>query len=45
MIYRERVTDSLLKFKLQCRGAVIIEGPRFCGKTTSENMFQKVGLV
>ena len=41
MIYRERVTDSLLKFKLQCRGAVIIEGPRFCGKTTSAKHVSK----
>ena len=41
MVYRERVTDSVLKFKLQCCGAVVIEGPRFCGKTTSAKHIAK----
>lgn len=34
-IYRHRVIDNLLKKKLQAKGAVLIEGPKWCGKTTT----------
>lgn len=34
-IYRERVADALLRRKLQGKGAVLIEGPKWCGKTTT----------
>lgn len=34
-IYRRRVIDNLLKKKLQAKGAVLIEGPKWCGKTTT----------
>ena len=27
--------DSLLEKKLQAKGAVLIEGPKWCGKTTT----------
>lgn len=27
--------DSLLKKKLQAKGAILIEGPKWCGKTTT----------
>lgn len=33
--YRHRIIDSLLKKKLQAKGAVLIEGPKWCGKTTT----------
>lgn len=31
--YRKRVVDSVLDFYLECMGAVLIEGPKWCGKT------------
>lgn len=33
--YRKRVADSLLADKLEVMGAVLIEGPKACGKTTT----------
>lgn len=33
--YKHRIMDSLLKKKLQTKGAVLIEGPKWCGKTTT----------
>ena len=33
--YRNRVVDSLLAEKLETMGAVLIEGPKYCGKTTT----------
>lgn len=33
--YRHRIMDSLLTKKLQAKGAVLIEGPKWCGKTTT----------
>ena len=33
--YRHRIMDSLLEKKLQAKGAVLIEGPKWCGKTTT----------
>ena len=33
--YKPRVIDSLLADKLEAMGAVLIEGPKFCGKTTT----------
>lgn len=33
--YRFRIMDSLLEEKLQAKGAVLIEGPKWCGKTTT----------
>lgn len=33
--YKPRIMDSLLKKKLQAKGAVLIEGPKWCGKTTT----------
>ena len=34
-MYRKRVADSLLAEKLEAMGAVLIEGPKACGKTTT----------
>lgn len=33
--YRPRIVDEMLKEKLKAKGAVIIEGPKWCGKTTT----------
>lgn len=33
--YRQRIVDSLLDRKLRSKGAVLIEGPKWCGKTTT----------
>lgn len=33
--YKKRIVDTILNKKLQCIGAILIEGPKWCGKTTS----------
>jgi len=33
--YKERIFDQLLRQKLEGMGAVLIEGPKWCGKTTT----------
>ena len=33
--YRNRVVDAILREKLEGKGAVLIEGPKWCGKTTT----------
>ncbi len=33
--YRKRIADGLLQRKLEGKGAVLIEGPKWCGKTTT----------
>lgn len=33
--YRHRIMDGLLRKTLQAKGAVLIEGPKWCGKTTT----------
>lgn len=33
--YRTRIADEILKRKLEGKGAVLIEGPKWCGKTTT----------
>ena len=33
--YKPRVVDEMLKDKLEAKGAVVIEGPKWCGKTTT----------
>lgn len=35
MEYKQRIADQLLKEKLDAMGAVLIEGPKACGKTTT----------
>lgn len=37
--YRHRIVDGLLEKKLQAKGAVLIEGPKWCGKTTTAEEF------
>lgn len=33
--YRARIADEMLRFKLESKGAVLIEGAKWCGKTTT----------
>ncbi len=33
--YRKRIADTLLEYRLEEMGAVLIEGPKWCGKTTT----------
>ena len=33
--YRKRIADDILIRKLEGKGAVLIEGPKWCGKTTT----------
>lgn len=33
--YRKRIADDILRRKLEGKGAVLIEGPKWCGKTTT----------
>ena len=35
MVYKARLVDQVLKKYLQAMGAVLIEGPKGCGKTTT----------
>ncbi len=37
--YKHRIVDGLLEKKLQAKGAVLIEGPKWCGKTTTAEEF------
>lgn len=34
-IYRNRVTDKMLRNQLEAAGVVLIQGPKWCGKTTT----------
>lgn len=33
--YKKRIADDLLKRKLSGKGAVLVQGPKWCGKTTT----------
>ena len=37
--YKSRIIESLLSKKLEAKGAVLIEGPKWCGKTTTAEEF------
>lgn len=39
--YRNRVADDILRRKLEGKGAVVIEGPKWCGKTTTAEQISK----
>ena len=34
-VYKKRIADAILQRKLEGMGAVLIEGPKWCGKTTT----------
>lgn len=39
--YKKRIADEVLKRKLEGKGAVLIEGPKWCGKTTTAEQVAK----
>ena len=39
--YRKRIADEILKRKLEGKGAVLIAGPKWCGKTTTAEQISK----
>lgn len=39
--YKPRIADNLLKRKLAGKGAVLLEGPKWCGKTTTAEQIAK----
>lgn len=39
--YKQRIADTLLSEKLEAMGAVLIEGPKACGKTTTAEQHAK----
>ena len=41
MEYRKRIADQMLADKLDAMGAVLIEGPKACGKTTTAEKHAK----
>ena len=40
-MYKPRIADRLLARKLAGKGAVLIEGPKWCGKTTTARQQSK----
>ena len=43
--YIPRLLDEELDFYLKCVGAVVIVGPKFCGKSTTANATPKQLLI
>ena len=39
--YKKRIADKLLEHRLEEVGAVLIEGPKWCGKTTTAEQKSK----
>ncbi len=39
--YKKRIADKILKWRLECKGAVLIEGAKWCGKTTTAEQIAK----
>lgn len=39
--YRNRIADVMLSRKMESMGAVLVEGPKWCGKTTTCRQFAK----
>ena len=39
--YKKRITDSILEKRLKAKGAVLIQGPKWCGKTTTAEQVSK----
>ncbi len=44
MEYKERIADKMLREKLDAMGAVLIEGPKACGKTTTAEYHAKSAI-
>ena len=42
--YKQRIADVLLERKLAGKGAVLIDGPKWCGKTTTARQIARSEL-
>jgi hypothetical protein len=42
--YKKRIADDILQIKLEGKGAVLIEGPKWCGKTSTAEQAAKSTL-
>ena len=40
-VYKKRIADGLLQRKLAGKGAVLVEGAKWCGKTTTAEQIAK----
>ena len=43
--YRPRIADKILSFRLKSKGAVLIEGAKWCGKTTTASQMARSILL
>ena len=43
-VYKKRIADEVIKKKLKGKGAVLVEGPKWCGKTTTSEELSKSAL-
>lgn len=41
MKYKKRIVDGLIERRLQGKGAILIDGPKWCGKTTTAKQFAR----
>lgn len=39
--YKKRIADKIIEKKLKGKGAVLVEGPKWCGKTTTSEVLAK----
>lgn len=44
MVYKNRIVDEIIRKKLRVSGAVLVEGPKWCGKTTTATEIAKSEL-
>lgn len=42
--YKQRIADRIIERKIMGKGAVLIEGPKWCGKTTTAKQLAKSTL-
>ena len=42
--YKPRIADKVIEKKLKGKGAVLVEGPKWCGKTTTSEEISKSTL-
>lgn len=45
MKYLPRIADAELKMRLSYMGAVLIEGPKWCGKTTTAEQQANCSII
>ena len=43
--YKKRIADKLLKYRLEEVGAVLVEGPKWCGKRPPQSSLQKACYI